>query len=220
MILPLDSNRWIRLEPLFKFSIACQCGQLVKGHAFRNPAFSEQFAQMVHDLGFPLCSVLEFLSPQASRGRMPEISQPGQAGTKIALLPSRSTLQSSSTSATQRQAARPNHSDQRPCRARPSTRSILRNEPSHLFLVDRTLGIYVNHHGCDKPIPDQSFAPAFQDSPHVPCDDVLIGIRQCFSLILGETSPSPKCDLSHPGSHIGPNPIPCSRPLTMLASSS
>src|ERR1017187_10529748 len=79
-------------------------------------------------------------------------------------------------------------------RAQPIHRheAVLGKEPSHLFLIDRTLGVYVDHHRCDKPIPDQSSASAFQDSPHVPCDDVLIDVRQSFSLVLGETLPSPK----------------------------
>jgi hypothetical protein len=31
---------------------------------------------------------------------------------------------------------------------------VLRDEPSHLFVIDRTIGIHINHHGCDEPIPN------------------------------------------------------------------
>jgi hypothetical protein len=46
--------------------------------------------------------------------------------------------------------------------------AILREEPGQLFLVDRTLGVYVNHHWCEKPIPGHSSRSASRDSPHVP----------------------------------------------------
>ena len=47
------------------------------------------------------------------------------------------------------------------------------------------------HDRCDKPILDQSLAAAFQNPPHVPCYDRLIGIRQSFSPVLGEAPPGP-----------------------------
>src|SRR5271157_456311 len=69
--------------------------------------------------------------------------------------------------------------------------AFLRQEPSHLFLIDLTLGVLVDHHGSDKPIPDQPLAAAFQNPPHVPSDDVFIGIRQSFSPVLGEAPTGP-----------------------------